>query len=309
MEWSLDGIITAIGEALKTAVTGIGEDLANSIFDALLTWLYETVFGAMADFFELIGNMGAEIFDLSWVKATISLFTLFGWLLFAIGTVVAAFDAALEYQNGGGNIRNTALSVLKGFFAVNLVGVLPVELYRFSISLQNTFSHELASLMATEQAASVAEKAKDIMTIVFNPTKEGLTISFFLFVMLIAFAYSVINIFFQNIKRGGILLIQMCVGSLYMFSLPRGYDEGFDGWCKQVIAICLTAFMQTSLFYLGLLTFQNNMLLGLGIMLAAGEVPRIAQQFGLDTSAKVSVTNVARSTTRVISAARSKIGG
>ena len=63
MEWSLDGIITAIGEALKTAVTGIGEDLANSIFDALLTWLYETVFGAMADFFELIGNMGAEIFD------------------------------------------------------------------------------------------------------------------------------------------------------------------------------------------------------------------------------------------------------
>ena len=35
MEWSLDGIITAIGEALKTAVTGIGEDLANSIFEAL----------------------------------------------------------------------------------------------------------------------------------------------------------------------------------------------------------------------------------------------------------------------------------
>ncbi len=47
-------------------------------------------------------------------------------------------------------------------------------------------------------------------------------------------------------------------------------------------AICLTAFMQTTLLFLGLLTFPGNMLLGLGIMLAANEVPRIAQQFGLD---------------------------
>ena len=40
--------------------------------------------------------------------------------------------------------------------------------------------------------------------------------------LLIAFAYCVIKVFFQNIKRGGILLVQMSVGSLYMFSVPRG---------------------------------------------------------------------------------------
>ena len=60
-----------------------------------------------------------------------------------------------------------------------------------------------------------------------------------------------------------------------MFSVPRGYADGFNQWCKQVIAICLTAFMQTTLLFLGLLTFPQNMLLGLGIMLAANEVPRI----------------------------------
>ena len=98
---------------------------------------------------------------------------------------------------------------------------------------------------------------------------------------MIAFAYCVIKMFFANIKRGGILLIQIAVGSLYMFSVPRGYADGFNQWCKQVIAICLTAFMQTTLLFLGLMTFPNNMLLGLGIMLAANEVPRIAQQFGL----------------------------
>ena len=96
--------------------------------------------------------------------------------------------------------------------------------------------------------------------------------------------YCVIKCFFANIKRGGILLTQIAVGSLHMFSLPRGYSEGFTGWCKQIIAICFTAFMQTTLLLLGMITMQTHALLGLGVMLAANEVPRIAQQFGLDTS-------------------------
>ena len=54
-----------------------------------------------------------------------------------------------------------------------------------------------------------------------------------------------------------------------MFSVPRGYQDGFNQWMKQIAALCLTAFMQTSLLFLGLLTFPGNMLLGLGIMLAA----------------------------------------
>ena len=77
-----------------------------------------------------------------------------------------------------------------------------------------------------------------------------------------------------------------------MFSVPRGYQDGFNQWMKQIAALCLTAFMQTSLLFLGLLTFPGNMLLGLGIMLAANEVPRIAQQFGLDSSVRVNMMSV-----------------
>lgn len=122
---------------------------------------------------------------------------------------------------------------------------------------------------------------------------------------LIAFAYCVVKIFFQNIKRGGILLVQMAVGALYMFSVPRGYSDGFNQWCKQVAAICLTAFMQTSLLFLGLLTFPGNMLLGLGVMLAANEVPRIAQQFGLDSSVRVNMMSVVHATTTAVNLTRS----
>ncbi len=106
-------------------------------------------------------------------------------------------------------------------------------------------------------------------------------------------------------EPSAILLVQMAVGSLYMFSVPRGYTDGFNQWCKQVAAICLTAFLQTSLLFLGLLTFPDHMLLGLGIMLAANEVPRIAQQFGLDSSVRVNMMSVVHATTTAVNLTRS----
>ena len=99
-------------------------------------------------------------------------------------------------------------------------------------------------------------------------------------------------------------MVQMSVGALYMFSLPRGYADGFNQWMKQVAAICLTAFMQTTLLFLGLLTFPDHMLMGLGIMLAANEVPRIAQQFGLDSSVKVNMMSVVHATTTAVNISR-----
>lgn len=73
------------------------------------------------------------------------------------------------------------------------------------------------------------------------------------------------------------------------------------------VAMSLTAFMQTTLLYLGLLTFPGNMLLGLGIMLAANEVPRIAQQFGLDSSVKVNMMSVVHATTTAANITRSLV--
>ena len=270
----------------------------------MLQWFYETIYGAVADFFTLMGNMGADIFDLDWVKATIKLFTLFGWALFIAGVVVAVFDVAIEYQCGRANVKTTAINILKGFFACSLIGIVPVELYKFCISLQNTFSHDLSRIFAGTQSLDLAGQSTSVLQGSFAVSAQ-INFNLFNLLALIAFAYCVIKIFFANIKRGGILLIQMAVGSLYMFSVPRGYADGFNQWMKQVAAICLTAFMQTTLLYLGLLTFPGNMLLGLGIMLAANEVPRIAQQFGLDSSVKVNMMSVVHATTTAVNLTRS----
>lgn len=282
----------------------LGQQISNVIWNTMLQWFYETIYGAVADFFTMMGNMGADIFDLDWVKATIKLFTLLGWSLFIAGVIVAVFDVAIEYQCGRANIKTTAINILKGFFACSLIGIVPVELYKFCISLQNTFSHDLSRIFAGTQSLDLAGQSTSVLQGSFAVSAQ-INFNLFNLLALIAFAYCVIKIFFANIKRGGILLIQMAVGSLYMFSVPRGYADGFNQWMKQVAAICLTAFMQTTLLYLGLLTFPGNMLLGLGIMLAANEVPRIAQQFGLDSSVKVNMMSVVHATTTAVNLTRS----
>lgn len=265
----------------------------------LLKWMYEQIYNTVADFFTQMGNMGAEIFDLGVVQSTISLFTLFGWALFAAGTVVAVFDVAIEYQNGRASIKTTAINVLKGFFACSLIGIVPVELYKFCISLQNSLAKDLSLLNASGQSLGLSEKSTELWKGAFA-ISANTSFGLFNILAMIAFAYCVIKIFFANIKRSGILLIQMAVGSLYMFSLPRGYQDGFNQWVKQVIAICLTAFMQTTLLYLGLLIFPKNMLLGLGVMLSENEVPIIAEQFGLDSSVKVNMMSVVHATTTAV---------
>lgn len=272
----------------------IGNEIGKLIWNNLLMWLYEAIYKAAADFFAMMGNMGAEIFLLPWVDAVVNLFTLFGWALFSVGAVTAVFDAAIEYQNGRGNLNMTALNVLKGFFAASLIGTLPISLYRFCISLQSTLSAELIGIFKEEGQGGFSGKAVEVLSTNFL-IEELTEVSLLAILLLIVFVYVIAKVFFQNIKRGGILLIQIAVGSMYLFSVPRGYTDGFVQWCKQVIALCLTAFLQTTLLLLGLMTFSEEKLLGIGIMLAAGEVPRIAGQFGMDTSAKVSLMNTAHS--------------
>lgn len=301
-DWIGD-LIDSIGNSIQESFELLGTQLSNTIWNTMLKWFYETIYNAVADFFAMMGGMGADIFELDWIKATIQLFTYLGWALFVAGLTVAVFDVAIEYQNGRADIKSTAINILKGFFACSLIAVVPVELYKFCITLQNTFSRDLSAVLANVQSIDLPGQSTSVLVGSFA---VGSSVSYGLFniLTLIAFAYCVVKIFFQNIKRGGILLVQMAVGALYMFSVPRGYHDGFYQWIKQVIAICLTAFMQTTLLFLGLLTFPDDMLLGLGIMLAANEVPRIAQQFGLDSSVRVNMMSVVHATTTAVNLTR-----
>jgi len=269
------------------------------VFEWFMNWLYGEIMKFIQDFFTNMASMGADIFDLAWIQAVIHFFFLFGWALYAVGLVVMMFEVGIGAQSGKSNLKEAGINSIKGFLAVGMFTTVPIELYEFTITLQGTLGNAMSGLFgstAFDRIDALAYSSLNLLTAV-NP------INLF---YLIALGYCVIKVFFANIKRGGILLILICVGSLHMFSIPRGYNDGFIGWCKQIIALCITAFLQMTLLTAGLITFGSNMLLGLGVMLAANEVPRIADRFGLDTSAKFNImstyyaTQAAINTTKAI---------
>lgn len=145
-----------------------GEGIVDSIWDGLVEWMLKSFYGTISDVFTQIGGMGAEIFDLSWIVASVRLFACLGWTLFAVGMIVAAFDLAIEYQNGRANVKSTALNVLKGFFAANLVTLAPVELYKFCINLQNVFLKDLAGSFVGTVDFNLGDVALKVLTGVFG---------------------------------------------------------------------------------------------------------------------------------------------
>ena len=283
---TLGWIGNAVSSAWEKSFTTTVNDITETVFKSFFEWTYGLIYGGISDIFEYINGTTADIFDLAWVQAFIVLFHHLGWMLFACGFVVAVFDAAIASESGRNAVKDTCLNTLKGFFAASLVTVAPQELYSFCTSLQGSFTQDLlASFIGTAPTNIIGAAIFVIEQLSLEKTLAGL-------LFIIMFGYCTIKVILANIKRGGILLCQIAVGSLYMFSVPRGFTDGFYGWVKQVIATCLTAFLQTTILYLGLLTFQTHAFLALGICLSANEVPRVAQMFGMETSTHVNMTSV-----------------
>ena len=297
----------------------IWDFVADKVLGQIVDWFYSQIVGFLGNFFAEMGNMGVELFEMSWVQSIVLFFSYLAWALYGTGLVVACFECGIEYSSGRGNIRETALNAIKGFMAVSLFTVVPVRLYELSVTLQGQLTAGI-----TGYGASIGDVASDIMQ-EFSAVESltdltsgpflgfgSITSGFMILFCIILMAYAIIKVFFANLKRGGILLIQIAVGSLYMFSVPRGYTDGFIQWCKQIIGLCLTAFLQATILIAGLMVFKDHALLGLGLMLSAGEIPRIAGAFGLDTTTRANIMSAvytaqaAVNTTRTIVQAVSK---
>ena len=264
----------------------IWEFSAGSVLDQMMDWLYGMLIGFLSEFLAMMNGMGAELFALSWVEAIVLFFSNLGWMLYAVGLVVACFECAIEYQSGRGSIRDVALNAMRGFFAVSLFSHLPVFLYREAVSLEGSLTAAIAGISMQNSSQGIAQAALESIHVLENLALGAVVGIFCLFMM----GYTIFKVFFSSLKRGGILLIMIAVGSLYMFSVPRCYLDGFTGWCKQVIALCLTTFLQSAILIAGLMVLREELLLGLGLMLSAGEIPRIAGNFGLETGTRANIT-------------------
>ncbi|MDR3278654.1 MAG: DUF6045 family protein [Oscillospiraceae bacterium] len=254
--------------------------MIESLFKSLLEYIYGGIVSALSEFFAMMNGMGAEVLELPWIEAIVLFFQYIGWALFLAGLAVAIFDCAIEAQSGKASVRDLALNAIKAFLAVSLFTTVPVELFKLCVGLGGDLGRAICNVFQVAAFDNIGTLASNILAPLVSPTLLNL----FTIIMV---GYAVIKCFFANIKRGGILIINLAVGSLYMLSVPRGFTDGFNGWMKQVAALCLTAVLQTTLLTAGLLTIAEHPLLGMGVMLSANEVPRIAERFGLDTSVRM----------------------
>ena len=293
----------------------IWDFVADTVLGQIVDWIYSQVVGFLGVFFSLMGNMGADLFEMSWVQSIILFFSYLAWALFVTGVVMAGFEYAIESQSGRGNLTGTFQNILKGLLAVSMFTTVPVELYKLSVSLQGSFTAGLTGLgkdigtAASEIISSLQDAGtwQDAASSGVLGGLSGITNPIVMIFILILMGYATIKVFLSNLKRGGILVIQIAVGSLYMISVPRGYLDGFVGWCKQVIALCLTAFLQSTVLIAGLMIIKDHALLGLGLMLSANEIPRIAGQFGLETGTRANLSSAVYTAQSAINLSRTVI--
>ena len=138
----------------------IWDFVVDTVFEDIIEWFYGQLIGFLSSFFGMMGNMGAEIFDLVWVQGIVHFFVYLAWALYVTGLVVAVFECAIEYQTGRGSVKDTALNAIKGFMAVGLFSSVPVELYREfmadisdEIDRENQIIEDLLTLVKMDKSA------------------------------------------------------------------------------------------------------------------------------------------------------------
>ena len=83
--------------------------MLGDIMDQFIDWVYAQLVGFFGNFFSQMGNMGVELFEMSWVQSIVLFFSYLAWALYAVGLVVAVFECGIEYQTGRASVKDTAL--------------------------------------------------------------------------------------------------------------------------------------------------------------------------------------------------------
>lgn len=184
--------------------------------DQFIDWVYSQLVGFFGNFFAEMGNMGVELFEMSWVQSIVLFFSYLAWTLYVVGLVVAVFEVGIEYQTGRASIKDAAISAVKGFMAVGCFTLVPVELYKLSVTLQASLTSGITGYGESFDALSTdiinSLQGVDIGDAASSGVFGGIgsiTSPIMVIFIIIMMGYAVIKCFFSNLKRGGILLIQI----------------------------------------------------------------------------------------------------
>lgn len=270
-------------------LTEVHPSIAGDIAEALLQWIYDSMVGGLENAINSVMDIGLDVFEnpgnYPYVQVTVDFFQKMAWALLALGIVLAAMEAAIAYYNGRGDLGNVALNIIKSYAVCFFLTKVAIQVYKFAILQVNP--GWLRVLMQTGGGPPDAFDSQGIL-VLFATILDGMElIGYGLhgIIMLFVLIYYLVKIYFMIFKRTALFIALLGIGSLHMVETPRGIWDGFHGWAKQIAGICFISVIQTTLLAIAARLFVDaHPLLGIGMMAACEDVPRIAERYGVDTS-------------------------
>lgn len=273
--------------------------VSEQLMKGILDWLFSQLSDCLKWVTVLFTTTAIDLFNNEYISNLLIAFQVFGFALLGVSIFLAYMETAINIEQDGGSYITASINSIKGFAAFIGFVKIPQDCFVYTGILANNLISSLsfsAYTTSSENIESALKETSDVICTVLNADASNIGLMLLIYIF---FVYVIVKITLGSIKRSGILIIQLCVGTFHVFGIPRGYMDGFSSWCKQIVALCLTQFLQTILFVIGLGIIKDVWLGGLGLILAATEVPRIAQQFGLDTSIRVNMTSAAMAASSV----------
>nr|WP_282442373.1 conjugal transfer protein TrbL family protein [Pelotomaculum terephthalicicum] len=81
------------------------------VLGQIMDWIYGQIIGFLGEFFAMMGNMGAELFDMSWVQAIVLFFSYLAWALYGTGVVVQQHEIGMPGAHAQRHIRQPLRTV------------------------------------------------------------------------------------------------------------------------------------------------------------------------------------------------------
>jgi hypothetical protein len=58
----------------------IWDFVADTVLGQIVDWIYGQIIGFLGNFFAAMGNMGADLFEMSWVQSIVLFFVYLAWI-------------------------------------------------------------------------------------------------------------------------------------------------------------------------------------------------------------------------------------
>lgn len=250
--------------------------------DIIFNYLKDKIIGGAGDVIVFMTQASINLLQNEIVKNVLDLFEYIGWLILVIGVLFAIANLYIRFlETGRLELHFFIINVTQSIIAIFFLRVGATEIF----ILGNTLNKLICKVTSEpDYNKSINSFVDYLVTMRFNTI-------WILFIGLVAIISIMVSLF-QIMKRGGMYIAQIAMGYIYLFSLPAGNTDGFSEWIKQTVAIALTNVLQTTLLFVGMNLMARegkDIILGLGVILGASSVEKIAGRYGMSTSISRSI--------------------